>query len=330
LGLSLRRGPYLWPGFCLRPSRRSVLLLAQWLGCNRVLRVSAVRLGKRCSVGLCGPLVLRLEPGRSRMLIALGNPVLWGGSVLNSARAAVIGNAAAVGDRVSLHNRRVVVSSANDALIHAHDRGVVSKLAAAPFSARETNAPVPKAVVHAAVVADVAAPVAPMEPVSAAVPVPVVGRPQSSFIGSRNPSAGNPVVVSLAVGPVAWNPHQVGLRTEGLLINGQLGRSETHTYDDLCVRRSGNDRDKQCQQKPTRSAEQLHEKNLLVLSCLPCNESRLIMGGGRALAQRRQEYPASPRRSGQICTAVSSAPVFSSPRVSLRYRTVSEQCDCGL
>jgi hypothetical protein len=155
--------------------------------------------------------------------------------VLNPARAAVIRNAVAVNDRISLHARRVVVGGVNHALIHAHDRGVVGKLVAAPFSARKTDAPVPVAVVHAAVVANVAAPVAPMESVSAAVPVPVVGRPQGALIGSRNPSAGNPVVVPVAIGPVAGNPHQVRLGTVGLFINRQFGRSETHNDDDLCV-----------------------------------------------------------------------------------------------
>jgi hypothetical protein len=36
----------------------------------------------------------------------------------------------------------------------------------------------------------------------------------------------------------------------------------------LCVRKSGNNRDQKRQQKPTRRAQQSHEKNLLVLLCL--------------------------------------------------------------
>jgi hypothetical protein len=266
--MRLRRSSCLWPGLRLRPSRRGVRLLAQGLGGNRVLRVSAVCLGIGGSVGLCSPLVLRLEPGRSRVLIAHGNLLLWGSSVLNPARAAAIGNATAVGDRVSLHTRRVAIGGVNHALIHARDSGVVGKLVAAPFPARETDAPVPKAVVHAAVVADVAAPVAPMEPVSAAVPVPVVGRPQGAHIGDRNPRAGNPVVVPVAIGPVAGNPHQVGLGAVGLFINREFGRRQTHADNDLCVRRSGNDTDKQRQQEPARTVQRSHEKNLLVLSCL--------------------------------------------------------------
>ena len=196
-----------------------------------------------------------LETCRSRVLIAIGNPLPRGGSVLNPARTAAIRNAAPVGDCVSLHTRRVVVGGVNHALIHTHDRGVVRKLVAAPFSSRKTNAPVPKAVVHAAVVAYVAAPVAPMEPVSTAVPVPVVGRPQGTLIGCLNPSARNPVVVPFAIGPVAGNPHPVGLGAEGLFINRQFGRSETHTDDDLCMQKSGKNRNQKRQQKPTCTAE---------------------------------------------------------------------------
>ncbi len=115
--------------------RCSAVLLAQGLGGNRVLRVSAVHLGIRGSVGFCSPLVLRLEPGRSGVLTALGDLLLWGGSVLNPARATAIGNAAAVDDRVSLHTRRVVVGGVNHGIIHAHHRGVVGKLVAAPLPA---------------------------------------------------------------------------------------------------------------------------------------------------------------------------------------------------
>jgi hypothetical protein len=251
---SPRRSSCLWPGLRLRRSWRGVRLLAQGPGGSRVLRVSAIHLGIRGSIGFCSCLVLRLEPRGSRVLIVLCNQLRRSGSMLNPARATAIGNAAAVGDRVSLHARRVVVGGVNYAFIHAHHRGVVGKLVAAPFSARETDALVPKAVVHAAVVADVAAPVAPMEPVSAVVPVPVVGRPQGAYIGHRNPCAGNPVVVLVAIGPVAGNPHQVGLRAVGLFVNREFGRRQTHADHDLCVRRSGNDRDKQRQQKPARTA----------------------------------------------------------------------------
>jgi hypothetical protein len=203
------------------------------------------------------------------VLLALGNPLLRRSGVLNPTRTAAIGNVVVVGDPVSLNNRPVVVGGMNRAFIHAHDRGVVGKFMAAPFASRKTNAAVSVAVVHAAVVAHVPAPVAPVEPVVASEPAPVGRRPQGTLIRSRNPRAWNPVVVPVAVRPVAWNPHQVGPGTVGLLINRQFGWSKTHTYDDLCLRRSGKDRENQRQQKPTRRAEQSHEKNLHVLSCLP-------------------------------------------------------------
>ena len=109
---------------------------ADWPRGNCVLRVSAIRLGIRRSVGLCGLVVMRLDAGRRRVLTAIGNLLRGRGSVLNPARAAVIRNAIAAGDCVSLHTCRVCVKwSMNDALVHAHHRSVVGKLVAAPFSA---------------------------------------------------------------------------------------------------------------------------------------------------------------------------------------------------
>ena len=211
---------------------------AERLGGNYGSRMSAVRLGIGGLVGPHSLLVLRLDLGRSRVLVAIGNPFLRRGDVLNPAWPAVIGNAAAGADGVSLDNCPVVVSGVDDALIHTHDRGVVGKFIAAPFSPGKTDAAIPVAVVHSAVVADVPAPVAAVEPVATTKPPPIGRRPQGSFIGSRNPCAGNPVVVVVAIGPVAGCPNQVGLGTEGLFVDRQFGWSETDTDRDLCMRKS--------------------------------------------------------------------------------------------
>jgi hypothetical protein len=88
--------------------------------------------------------------------------------VLNAAGAAVVGYMVVVDDGVSLHNRPVDIGGVDDGLIHVHHCGVVSKGVAAPLAAREANPPVAEAVIDAAVVTHVTAPVALMEAVLAA------------------------------------------------------------------------------------------------------------------------------------------------------------------
>jgi hypothetical protein len=184
---------------------------------------------------------LRLDTGRSRMHFVLGSTLRRAGGVLNATRTAVVGHVMRIGDDASLHHCPINVGSVNNGLIHMHDRGVIGKVATAPLAAGKADAAVAVAVVHAAVVADVAAPIALMEAIVAVGPAPVVGRPQRAFIGSWNPGAGHPVVVSIVigVGPIAGRPHQIGLRADRLHIDGQLRRSEADTDDDLRVRRDG-------------------------------------------------------------------------------------------
>lgn len=134
LGLSHRCSSCLRPDLRLRRVRRYVRCLDLWPGSNYVLRVSAVHLGIRRSVDLRRLLVTRLDAGRSRVLVAIGNPLRWCGSVLNSARAAVIRNAVVVDDRVVRHNRPVDIGRVNHVFVHAHHRGVVGELVAAPLS----------------------------------------------------------------------------------------------------------------------------------------------------------------------------------------------------
>jgi hypothetical protein len=201
------------------------------------------------------------------MLLVSCNPLRWTGGVLNAAGTAVVGYVMGVGNDASLDNRPVNVSGVNNIPIHMDDRGVIGKGAAAPLAAGKADASIAAAIVDAAVVADVAAPIPAMEAVVATGPVPVVGRPQRALIGSWNPGAGHPVIVALIliVGPVAGRPHQIGLRTDRLHIDRQLRRSEADTDGDLRVRRGGNQREQKRQQEPTRGAEDLHRKNLLVL-----------------------------------------------------------------
>jgi len=230
---TLLRGRSLRP--CLHSGWRGVVLHTQRPGGNHVLRVTAVRLGKRALIGPGRLYMLCLERCRSHVLVAIGNPLLGPWLVLYAAWPTIIGNVPVVDDRVSHHDRPVDIGGMNDGFIHAHNRGVVGKLAAAPFTAGKTDAFVTKAIVHTAVVAHVASPVPLMEPVVATGPAPIVRRPQSAFIGRLHPGAGDPIVIPFRIGPVTRRPHQIGLGAVGLLIDRQFRWSEPNTDADLCV-----------------------------------------------------------------------------------------------
>ncbi len=238
------------------------------------------------------------------MLLVFGSPLRWTGGVLNAAGTAVVGHVVGVGDDASLDNRPVNVGSVDHGLIHMDDRGVIGKGAAAPLAAGKADASIAVAVVDAAVVANVAAPIAAMEAVVAVGPVPVVGRPQRALIGSWNPGAGYPVIAALIliVGPVAGRPHQVGLGAGRLHIDRQLRWSEADTDGDLRVRRGGNQREQKRQQEPTRGAEDLHRKNLLVLwRSLRCR-NRFSLCGTRAWVLRSKRTCQPSSRTVQYCT----------------------------
>ena len=78
--------------------------------------------------------MLRLEAGRGCVLLVFGNPLLGSRGVLNPSRASVIGDMPVVGDSIPLHRYPVIVGGVDDALVHAHDRGVVCKFVAAPLA----------------------------------------------------------------------------------------------------------------------------------------------------------------------------------------------------
>jgi hypothetical protein len=199
LGSSRWRGLCRDLGFSLPPRSRCGLCRDHRLFYGQGLRVAAIGLGVGGLVDLGRSNVLCLEAGRSRMLLARGCLLLGSGGVLNATRPAVVGHMIGVGNDAPLHNSPVNVGRVDDGLIHVHDCGVIGKGVAAPLAAGKADASVAAAVVHAAVVADVAAPITVMKPVVAAGPAPVVGGPQRALIGSRNPGAGHPEVVSIVV-----------------------------------------------------------------------------------------------------------------------------------
>jgi len=78
---------------------------------------------------------------------------------------------------VVVHNRRVVdVRIVNDRPVHVHDSGVICESATAPFAAVETTTWIAEAIVHAAIKADVRAPIAAMPQVHTARSIAPVAR----------------------------------------------------------------------------------------------------------------------------------------------------------
>lgn len=138
--------------------------------------------------------------------------------------SAVITYAGAV--RVASHRAAIDVVHQGD--VHVVDRAVVVEMAAAPVTALVAVSYVAKAVVDAAIVADVLAPVAWVKSVYVIPEAPVARGPECALVGSLNPSAGHPVIAVRRPGPVAGRPDIVVAGTLRLVVVGQgrrrLGR----------------------------------------------------------------------------------------------------------
>jgi hypothetical protein len=169
-------------------------LRAQRPGRGRILRPPAVVPHIRVSVAHGGILVLLLEGGSAHVLIAIGKTLLGAWIVANATGTTAEGHAAIPVDKASFHAPAVLKNSVDASAVHMHDRSVVEEVVAAPLATGKADAEVAEAVVHAAVVANVLAPVAIMENILAARPSPVGRRPERTFIRRRHPRAGNPVV----------------------------------------------------------------------------------------------------------------------------------------
>jgi hypothetical protein len=217
--------------------------------------MAAVVLDVRTPVAPGRGLVLLLEGGCRDVPLVLSHPFFRAGLVVDTARAAAEGHVAIPGNEASVHAPPVLEGLVDKPAVHMHYDDVIGEDLAAPLAAGKAEAAITVAVVHAAIVTDVPAPVAGMEDVETVRPAPVARRPQSTGIGRRNPSAGNPIVAVVAIGPVTGNPHQTGLRAIGLHIDRQYRRRNTYTDEDAGVRRNGNEYDNQRQQKPARRVQ---------------------------------------------------------------------------
>src|ERR1700678_1926125 len=126
------------------------------------------------------------------------------GTCLNAARAAIETGADA--DRLAVDHSSIHIRVVNYRCVHIQHRGVVGEVSALPPSAAKADTAVAKAVVHAAVEADMRAPIPGMEEISTTAPAPVARRPQQANRRRLYPDSGNPVVARIAVRPVAGVP----------------------------------------------------------------------------------------------------------------------------
>jgi hypothetical protein len=129
----------------------------------------------------------------------------------NTARTTRKSYAPVIGDRSLANDGFIHVSIMNYGRVHTHHCGVVSKATTTPLAAHEADAHVAETIVHAAVVADMGAPITVVENIVPAIITPVRGRPKKSRLRSGNPRARYPVVVSIP-GPIAGRPKVAILR----------------------------------------------------------------------------------------------------------------------
>src|SRR5690242_7719722 len=106
------------------------------------------------------------------------------------------------------------------------DLTVIEEPSVLPIAALVARAGVAVAVVDAAVEADMRPPIAGVPEIGAVAPTPPRRRPIEPDRGRKHPGARHPVVVILAVGPVAGCPDVAVAGDRRLLIDGQRRRRD--------------------------------------------------------------------------------------------------------
>jgi len=87
-----------------------------------------------------------------------------------------------------------------------------------PITTIVTKAGIPEAVIDAAVVTDVGAPVTRVEEIDAIVKAPPRWSPERTDVRRQNPCSGNPVVAATRVGPITRRPNVIIARSGRLAV----------------------------------------------------------------------------------------------------------------
>jgi len=180
-------------------------------------RASVVGVGKLRAIGAGSLLILLLGPHGCGVRLTQRSQLGGPGAHLDSTLSAVEADACAAATATN----RAAVDVALNIAVDVVDRAVVVEVASAPVAALVAGADVSEAVVDAAIVADVAAPVSAIEAVAVIPEAPVAGGPECALVGSLNPRAGHPVITHWSPSPIAGRPDEVVAGILGLIVVGQ-------------------------------------------------------------------------------------------------------------
>ena len=180
-------------------------------------RAAMVDAGELSPVGAGDVLILQLRPHGRSMLFMARSQFSRSGSHLQPTRSAVETHTGAA----PVFAHRVVVDVVYHGDVQVVDRAVVVEMAATPVAALIADTDIAKAVVDAAIVADMRTPVATVKAIAVVVVAPVAGGPESALVGSLNPSAGHPVVARWSIAPVSGRPQIVVTGSRRLVVVGQ-------------------------------------------------------------------------------------------------------------
>ena len=208
-------------------SRRSshVVVCRKRLADREAGRTAMIHTGKLSPIGAGGALILELRRHGRGMRRMQRRQFCGSRTHLHSARSAVEADASAAPAATPVVAAdRAAINVALDGDVYVVDGAVVVEVAATPVTALIAEADIPEPVVDAAIEAHVLAPVAAVEPVVVMPVAPVARRPQSALVGSLDPHAGHPIIVSLRPGPVAGGPEIIVAGRLRLVVVGQRWR----------------------------------------------------------------------------------------------------------
>jgi hypothetical protein len=129
-----------------------------------------------------------------------------------------------IADSAGVVGNSIVINVVNNRGIHIVNRAVVVEHIPVPISALITMAHITVAVIDAAIVADMRAPVSTVPAIATAAEGPVRRRPKRADIGSNHPCAWHPIITFGRIRPVTGCPYIIVAGAFGLAVFGERRR----------------------------------------------------------------------------------------------------------